>query len=116
MRTKAEREKRRKYNKSWRHKNPQKHRDSARRNRYGSNAVEHYEACFVAQQGLCAICGEEMKTPQQDHDHACCSSKRSCGECLRSLLCVRCNIGLGFLENDSWLANALAYLNRAPFW
>jgi len=43
-------------------------------------------------------------TPNQDHDHVCCSGKKSCGKCLRGLLCHGCNTKLGALENNDWRA------------
>ena len=33
-----------------------------------------------------------------DHDHRCCGPGRSCGKCIRGLLCTTCNTGLGQLE------------------
>src|SRR5271165_5798167 len=33
-----------------------------------------------------------------DHNHKCCAGKRSCGKCIRGLLCSRCNVLLGFVE------------------
>jgi len=41
-----------------------------------------------------------------DHNHACCPEKRSCGKCRRGLLCLRCNIGLGYIESMAELARA----------
>lgn len=41
-----------------------------------------------------------------DHDHACCSGDRSCGQCIRGMLCGSCNMGLGqverLVEATSW--------------
>lgn len=36
-----------------------------------------------------------------DHDHKCCPGKnKSCGKCIRGLLCSPCNVALGILGDD----------------
>ena len=37
--------------------------------------------------------------PTIDHDHRCCTGDRSCGNCVRGILCGRCNTWIGNLEN-----------------
>jgi hypothetical protein len=49
-----------------------------------------------------------------DHDHACCPGTRSCGKCIRGMLCNRCNTGLGmFLDDPNRLRHAASYLESA---
>lgn len=77
---------------------------------------ESYDAMMTAQNGVCAICGlEEMKHHSKflkiDHDRSCCSGHRSCGKCVRGLLCSNCNRGLGmFADDPRTLRAAIEYL------
>jgi len=76
---------------------------------------ERYEALLAAQGGLCAICGESepggIGTWHVDHNHACCAGKRSCGKCIRGLLCLQCNHMLGNSgDNPAVLEAAIRYL------
>lgn len=47
----------------------------------------------------CAICGS-TELLCVDHDHACCSGQRTCGKCVRGVLCNKHNIMFGMV-NDS---------------
>lgn len=79
---------------------------------YGLNRTT-YEALLVAQGGVCAICKEPpgARVLVVDHDHSCCAGRRSCGSCVRGLLCGSCNSGIGYLrESPTILANAANYL------
>ena len=74
-----------------------------------------YQDKYTSQNGVCKICGEpqEGKKLAVDHDHSCCPGNRSCGECVRGLLCQRCNTGLGkFRDDERILNNAIEYLKE----
>lgn len=71
--------------------------------------VEQYQDLLDAQNGVCMICQQPETTlskygvPKKlavDHDHSCCPGKVTCGECIRGLLCQRCNMGLGLLGDN----------------
>lgn len=93
---------------------PAAHNARVRANRKGV-PTEQYEALLAKQYGLCAICGitEEQngRAFDLDHDHGCCPGERTCGLCIRGLLCGRCNRGIGmFDDNPDMLRAALRYL------
>lgn len=77
---------------------------------------EQYDALLEKQGGRCAICrtdkpGNRSLLLNVDHDHACCPGGKSCGKCVRGLLCAYCNVGLGAFRDDAErLAAAAAYL------
>lgn len=76
---------------------------------------QRYDELLAGQGWACAICGGRP-TGQRlsvDHDHSCCPGKHSCGRCIRGLLCHRCNVALGYLQNDPDIAlRASMYLMR----
>lgn len=100
--------------------NRQRYNDYGLR-RYGLTR-ERYDAMLAAQDGLCALCGQAERTLNKsgevralgvDHDHACCSGKKSCGDCIRGLLCAHCNVALGSFEDSvERLLLAIAYLEK----
>lgn len=85
------------------------------RHQYGLTR-EAFEAMLDRQQRRCAICrtdqpGGRYRQWAVDHDHLCCAEARSCGSCVRGLLCNGCNHGLGnFRDNPEALRRAADYL------
>jgi hypothetical protein len=66
---------------------------------------------------VCGICGTETPTNKKgfhfDHDHSCCSESPACGNCVRGVLCHKCNAVIGFANDDiEILKAAIAYLER----
>lgn len=61
----------------------------------------------------CPIClGPVDEFSAFDHDHSCCPD-RSCGECVRGILCRPCNWGIGTFGDDlPALERATDYLRR----
>ncbi len=76
--------------------------------------VEQFDALLGEQGGGCAICQRPPRTVNLhvDHDHACCPTrKKSCGKCVRGLLCEDCNRAIGMLNDDpDILMRAVGYL------
>ena len=96
---------------------PDTYRDSYYRCVYGISLVQ-YEEMLAVQQGGCAICHQPCASGRRlsiDHDHACCPGTKSCGNCVRGLLCHHCNVHIvGIIENNAGLfAAALTYLGAA---
>ena len=92
--------------KKWAEENPEKKRSNTRRSKlrhYGLTDIEYDNMC-LQQNGLCAICGQKQdgkyKNLYIDHNHL--TSK------VRSLLCHKCNVGLGGFRDDPALLRAAA--------
>lgn len=76
---------------------------------------DDYAVLLAVQGGGCAICGTkpvDADSLHVDHDHACCPArKRSCGKCVRGLLCGPCNVMLGGARDDlATLQRGIEYL------
>lgn len=72
---------------------------------------ERYQAMLTEQGGGCAICGESAPPGTNlavDHNHRCCPGKKTCGRCVRALLCTRCNRMLGLAQDDPGRLRAAA--------
>lgn len=128
IRTREHRQERREYSKRWyeKHKNELRikarvisqipeiklqHRKNKLKREYGLT-LDQYDKMFVVQNGVCAICGKSGIIKNQwdtmrlavDHDH-------QTGR-VRGLLCNRCNLGVGYVEDGVFAANAKAYLEK----
>jgi len=93
-----------------RQRNPEKYTNYARKHnllkKYGLTR-ETFDALVRAQHNRCAICGTDKwgtKTnwPCVDHDHIT--------GLIRGLLCLRCNLALGYVPDKEWLQSATEYL------
>lgn len=78
---------------------------------------DEYLALLAAQGGGCAVCAEAPTASRRlviDHDHSCCADRaRSCGKCVRGLLCAACNSMLGMAkDNTSTLLSGISYLTK----
>lgn len=106
----------RKKSQDWFRSNPEQHAATNRTGALRRNfniSTEQYDEMLAAQGGGCAICRQPPTERRLavDHDHACCPGRgRSCGLCIRGLLCTACNTRLGWLEDTTWRAQADQYL------
>lgn len=84
-------------------------RDLQRKSHYGLD-VEAFSALLASQGDACAICGLCPIRAKWfvDHDHGCCPGKRSCGKCVRGILCQGCNLAAGAVRDSPGRAFALA--------
>jgi hypothetical protein len=105
------------------HPHPESAESRKKSNRkYRISSYRLTEASFAgilqAQDNACGMCLKPFEDGQLihvDHDHACCPDKnRSCGECVRGLLCHACNVALGHIERR--YAMARAYLDAPRPW
>jgi hypothetical protein len=81
--------------------------------------AERYNELLTKQGGVCGICKQPESTIMYgkairlavDHDHSCCPEKKSCGKCIRGLLCSRCNKILAYWKDSvQLLQQAVCYL------
>ena len=85
--------------------------------RYGIDRSRVIE--MLNEQGGCGIC--RTLEPRAlgfrngwhvDHDHACCPGDRTCGKCVRGILCSDCNKMIGLAQDSATrLQQAIAYLS-----
>lgn len=93
---------------------PDKSKDGHLQRNYGMS-LQQRENAMRSQFYRCAICNTPFvfTQPCVDHDHVCCPGKKSCGKCLRQILCWRCNIVLGHVDDDiQLLTRMIGYLDK----
>ena len=103
------------YRRQWRAKHPGWERANSLR--YYNLTLEQFDGLLDSQGQACAVCLVTEPNGKGywhvDHDHRCCPSERSCGRCVRGILCMRCNMALGSLGDDvAILRRAVEYLDR----
>lgn len=83
----------------------------ARKYKYGLTE-EAYVTMLEQQNGLCACC-KLVPPVHVDHDHSCCPEAKTCGKCVRGLLCNKCTLFIGFIEvNPKLFDQANDYLQN----
>lgn len=100
------------YGKEWDKRNPDHGRRYHLRRKFGLTP-ERVEEMVSSQGGVCPCCGDPSPSVV-DHDHSCCDDKyRTCGSCVRGVLCNGCNVALGAAKDNPDILDALAaYLIR----
>lgn len=81
--------------------------------RYGLTPQEK-EAMWLLQYGCCAVCLApiSLEDCHIDHDHQCCLGTKTCGQCIRGLLCRTCNLVIGFAESDPEKLDGLKHMEE----
>lgn len=95
---------------------PEKQRARGLIRKYGITAAQ-YDDILAAQGGVCHVCKlppREGTLLHVDHDHSCCPDwRKTCGSCIRGLLCFFCNTGLGYFDdNPERLLRAADHVSR----
>jgi hypothetical protein len=104
-----------KFSREWRAANPELFKNIRRLSKYNITK-EEFDHMLNDQGHTCYICGNifnDTILPHVDHDHECCPNNKSCGKCIRGLLCRNCNTGIGLLKDDPIiLQRAIKYLTK----
>lgn len=100
-------------------KTPDQSRNDVLKSRYGLT-IEQYNQILISQGGKCAACPARPvdggRRFHVDHDHACCPGSKTCGLCVRGILCPSCNTTLGHAKDDAErLKNLVKYLEARRF-
>lgn len=96
---------------------PKRQRQAYNLNSLYNMTIERWDEMFSKQEGRCAICG---RSPERgltvDHNHSCCPGKRSCGSCVRDLICHQCNHAIGLLRDDPAVMRVAATYIESHLW
>lgn len=101
------------YSASYYSNNREKLQRIERRRKYGLSQ-DDFDEMLARQGNACELC-ETLKPSDYkwhvDHDHSCCPGKKTCGKCVRAILCNNCNSALGkFKDNPELLRQAAEYI------
>ena len=94
---KAHKKERKQYLKQYREVHPEKIRQWNLKQKYGIT-LKQFDQMLKDQNNRCAICGKKfskINLPNIDHNHKT--------QKIRALLCKRCNVAMGLLEEDPTL-------------
>lgn len=84
--------------------------------KYGITSNQYLEL-LKSQDYMCKCCRDPWNSPRRnwpvDHDWKCCPSNATCGECIRGIICMDCNIMLGHAKDEGYRLNAgIRYLSE----
>ena len=106
------------YQKRMRKEHPERYRRHELKKHFRMTLEEHNKL-FESQGRVCSGCGspesgEASGYWHTDHDSSCCpTGSRTCGKCIRGILCRWCNLALGNAKDDpKRLRNLADYLDR----
>lgn len=81
-------------------------KDSHLKRRYGIS-IEVWEEILSSQGMVCKICSLDSPRFTVDHDHKCCNGFKTCGKCIRGIICENCNRALGLVKDNIDVLNKM---------
>jgi cytochrome c5 len=67
---------------------------------------EEFDTMVAKFNGKCHTC-KKNDAKNIDHNHDCCPGYRSCGNCVRGILCNQCNTALGLVKDSPEVLQSL---------